>query len=970
LALVEALHAGAIQPGTSVKTVLGHIDRLMRALAAEGAPVLSKTPPAELLKNLLYFIAKCEADTPRITHLKEVYRLADALPSEELVNEERARMSGPDQAAMASVVQALSEELNKVKDALEQFIHTDDSDVSKLKPQAVLLKQVGDTVAVLGVGQPRNVINEQVAALEAMAAGERPAARDDLMDIAGALLFVESTLQGMAGDRRKSERPGSVLAAAPDHVEKAREAVIRECRAGLEEAKDGIVEFIASQWDQSHLADVPGKLSAVRGGLEVIGLNRPAQILRQCVSYISEKLLGENLPKPEWRAMDTLADAITSVEYYLERLSDDPETSDDILDIARSSVGQLGYEIADSEFGRQARSDAEAERAAGVAGLAQEEIDIALPSLPAEDTAAVSEAPAKPMIKRAVAPVDEGADLPDVSDDDLEAFEAAEQERLRLDAEAEAEAAAAQPAPPAQAAEPAPAPAPVTATPPPASASDNDDLIDDEIIEIFVEEAGEVLETLDEYFPRWAASQNDEESLVEFRRAFHTLKGSGRMVGALTIGELAWSIENMMNRVIDHTITPTPILVELVRKVHGLIPSLVQAFSTRQPDPWDVEPLKQAAFKLAEGGSIDVVPEVPAAGAAAAELEQEPEQASAAEEDVEAEAAPSMSVEDVDVEDLSVVQAPEQEPACEDVVAQEPVSEQASDEDDSSSWVLADIFRNEAYSNLEMLHGWLNSIDPDLSVNPLSDEVHRAMHTLKGSARMAEVEVVAAIAEPAEHYAKALVNRGAQADREAVALLAETTRLIQQALDERSTTVAEVAGAAALIEKLNLLVDVMHDEQGSAARDRSIINVFLAEGMDLIMDADSLLARWASDPQHTAEIENLRNELRQVASGARNAGIQEIDELASLLGDCYSAVADHSLTRTDELLTLAGQAHEALITMMDYLAAGQALVRDEGLLADLRSLLPQGPDGPDGGMEVEEVSFEDVAAPADEVEDI
>ena len=962
LALVEALHAGAIQPGTSVKTVLGHIDRLMRALASQGAEVLSKTPPAELLKNLLYFIAKCEADTPRITHLKEVYRLADALPSEALVNEERARMSGPDQAAMTSVVQALSEELNKVKDALEQFIHTDESDASKLKPQAALLKQVGDTVAVLGVGQPRNVINEQVAALEAMAAGERPAARDALMDIAGALLFVESTLQGMAGDRRKSERPGSVLAAAPDHVEKAREAVIRECRAGLEEAKDGIVEFIASQWDQSHLADVPARLSAVRGGLEIIGLNRPAQVLRQCVSYISEKLLGEDVPKPEWRSMDTLADAITSVEYYLERLSDDPETSDDILDIARNSVGQLGYEIADNEFGRQART--EAERAAGVAGLAQEEIDIALPSLPAENAATASEAPVRPMIKRAVAPVDEGADLPDVSDDDLEAFEAAEQERLRLEAEAEAEVAAGQPERPAQAAAPA---------------SDNDDLIDDEIIEIFVEEAGEVLETLDEFFPRWAANQNDEESLVEFRRAFHTLKGSGRMVGALTIGELAWSIENMMNRVIDHTITPTPILVELVRKVHGLIPSLVQAFSTRQPDPWDVEPLKQAAFTLAEGGSIDVVPEVSAAGtevAAPAESEPdgEPEQAFVAEAGVEADETPSMSVEEVDFGDVAASQVSDQEPIEDDAATEAPASEELADEDDSSSWVLADIFRTEAYSNLEMLHGWLNSIDPDLSVNPLSDEVHRALHTLKGSARMAEVEVVAAIAEPAEHYAKALVNRGAQADREAVALLADTTRLIQQALDERSSSVAEVAGAAALIEKLNLLVDVMHDEQGSAARDRSIINVFLAEGMDLIMDADSLLARWASDPQHTAEIENLRNELRQVASGARNAGIQEIDELASLLGDCYSAVADHSLTRTDELLTLAGQGHEALITMMDYLAAGQALVRDEGLLADLHSLLPQGPGGPDGGpdggMDVEEVSFEDVAAPADEIEEI
>ncbi len=50
--------------------------------------------------------------------------------------------------------------------------------------------------------------------------------------------------------------------------------------------------------------------------------------------------------------MDTLADAITSVEYYLERLSDDPETTDDILQLARASVDALGYPLEQaSDFG-------------------------------------------------------------------------------------------------------------------------------------------------------------------------------------------------------------------------------------------------------------------------------------------------------------------------------------------------------------------------------------------------------------------------------------------------------------------------------------------------------------------------------------------------------------------------------------------------------------------------------------------
>ena len=42
------------------------------------------------------------------------------------------------------------------------------------------------------------------------------------------------------------------------------------------------------------------------------------------------------------------------------------------------------------------------------------------------------------------------------------------------------------------------------------------------------------------------------------RRSFHTLKGSGRMVGAQLLGEFCWSVENLLNRIIDKTLARTP----------------------------------------------------------------------------------------------------------------------------------------------------------------------------------------------------------------------------------------------------------------------------------------------------------------------------------------------------------------------------------------------------------------------------
>lgn len=110
----------------------------------------------------------------------------------------------------------------------------------------------------------------------------------------------------------------------------------------------------------------------------------------------------------------------------------------------------------------------------------------------------------------------------------------------------------------------------------------SDDAFADEIIEIFVEEVTEVLEQIDEHLPKWKGDQSNQASLKEVRRAFHTLKGSGRMVHAESIGELAWSVENMLNRIIDGTLKTTPMAFELIAEVRTAVPTLVKAFENRQ----------------------------------------------------------------------------------------------------------------------------------------------------------------------------------------------------------------------------------------------------------------------------------------------------------------------------------------------------------------------------------------------------
>ncbi len=126
--------------------------------------------------------------------------------------------------------------------------------------------------------------------------------------------------------------------------------------------------------------------------------------------------------------------------------------------------------------------------------------------------------------------------------------------------------------------------------------------MDDELREVFLEETDEVLEVLREYLPRWSINSDNRSALSELRRAFHTLKGSGRMVRALVLGELAWAVENLLNRVLEQSVQPGATVQQLLGDVLNLLPELVaDCAANAQRQRNDVDQLAARAHALAKG---------------------------------------------------------------------------------------------------------------------------------------------------------------------------------------------------------------------------------------------------------------------------------------------------------------------------------------------------------------------------------
>ena len=93
----------------------------------------------------------------------------------------------------------------------------------------------------------------------------------------------------------------------------------------------------------------------------------------------------------------------------------------------------------------------------------------------------------------------------------------------------------------------APLAPPVEAPPAPVPAADDVDAVDAELLEIFLEEARLVLDEARDALRALDGDPANTTALAVLRRGFHTLKGSSRMVGLMTFGEAAWSIEETLN---------------------------------------------------------------------------------------------------------------------------------------------------------------------------------------------------------------------------------------------------------------------------------------------------------------------------------------------------------------------------------------------------------------------------------------
>ena len=677
--LLDCLRFDGLPAEANIRKLLSRIDQQLRTAADAKA---SDIKP--VMNEMLYLIGRSHAASEYAEEIKQAYALDGYLP------EQSAMPPGEVEQALA----VMRDQLHVAEESWELCVQGDQAACEKF------LKYVEQLVSQSNK-LDRDVLQYLTSQIRELSqyASSPDFARPIAMDMAMALLLLGSGIENYSRlgsgfqeqARILAERMHAAVKRQPEDMKRLTELVdlhyqleqrgdvmgplANEMLVNLQHVEQGLNAFFSDVSKRDGLPELLRQLAQIQGGFRISSLTHAEQLLTSVQDRVRHFAKGNDAPRAAERY--ALADALSALENYMQHLTHGQSGDVWRLQEALSEMVKLD----------QVPEPA----AAPVTQQPQLQITPPVTVVPLPDTQPQIAAPAK----------SESAEL--------------------LEFSAPPQIAAAE-KPASEALESAPAADKVI--PPPAQTQSEED---QELLDIFLEEAQEVLGTIHANLQICRSHPDNHETLVTIRRGFHTLKGSGRMVGLVDLGEVAWSIERALNKWLQDGKLATPDLLEFIDDAVQSFFGWVETLGKEGVAVIDGAELVAAAQRIETGLDSGMSPAM-----VTADLAPEAEAASETETETET--------------------------ASETVTANATIAlEQVASQENNISPGLFNIASTEARQNLEILRRQFEELR-DTEPKVVQYDFMRAAHTLAGVSRTMGYAAVAELASALEAWLEARVN--------------------------------------------------------------------------------------------------------------------------------------------------------------------------------------------------------------------
>jgi chemosensory pili system protein ChpA (sensor histidine kinase/response regulator) len=1015
--LLEALVEDGLEITAERKKLFARLDQQIKKII-DGADksVLRNTTEA-LTRAILWEISQAKSQGPKVTQLKRAFDLEYLLTGG--VPEETPENELPTPEALQSVSTALGKEIEAAQDLMSTYFDPEQRGAVSLEPLLESFHKMSGTLDMLNVPMLKALVDEITLVCRAVLDNKIANPEVVSMPMAEALLMVESSARDIS--RTPAEWKRQIedaihrlhLLHSPEDTETAPAAeglevsdgeltesdykqllsvVAAEVGVNLGRIEEALEGFAADTSRAQPLDEVPQLLSQILGAMQILGQVRAAELVEATKQRIEDIRAGTLIA--DSAIMDGLAVCVGTIGAYVEGLRADRQNLEALIDSAfkemESAIGsghgkqrdpamlidgiRLSLESWLDDRENEAARDTLAQQLEDLMLLAREQGQQKIERISAEMNnllALVSDDPARmseeiiETLKQSFTAMSALAGRrmtlrtasPDMHQDAAEA---------EPDVEATPQIAARQvPESVEDEAVPAPTPAAVTPAPSapsaPAPRSAADEEFDAEIMEIFIEDARDVLENVKSKFLVWRDDVENQSALTELRRGYHTLKGSGRMVGATEVAELAWAVENILNKVREGKVTPSQAIIDLLQQTQDVLPRMIDTLAGGPPHGVDAETLRETAHNLAQSGGTPVVTHAKPETAPATVRSETP-------------------------------------PASAEVAGDLPKLERT----------LLEIFTTEAQGNLASIRQQIAACRESGGSCFVSETFFRSVHTLQGNARSLGLEIMSEACAEIEKLLHALKSENiplnetylklasrfeaivsdlvdllnsdttssgdlrrrftelareiraqsvhvvktdsrpettahANADVDAIEIDAPPAeKAAEPSIQSRPETTVSATPAPAKPEPTVIMPETgaaQEEEQAPAEEiDPELLEIFQEEATDILNTIEEAMTRWRSRPEDRGLVQDLKRSLHTLKGGARMAGAMTMGHLSHNTETLLKNVEDNKVSVSDELFDLLDEAHDMLVVMLDRARNNDAVPNTQTLNARLLAL--------------------------------
>lgn len=584
-----------------------------RLLAQYRALEKGETQVSErLAQDLLFFCAQAASPgdgkgAPRLAAVRQAYGLAHHAP----VDYNTSPLGRFDPAV---IVQARK----RVAAAKESWSGVAGGELHRLAGLAEQFSLVGDSLKRLFPLGEAFAAELQMAVAQTQASGAAPEA-PLAMEVATSLLYVEAALEDSEFDhpeqaervKRLADRLGAVREGRPpEPLEQWMEelyrrvsdrqtmgSVVQELRSSLSESEKAIDQFFRHPDDRQVLIPVPNQLAAMRGVLSVLGMEQATAALLRMRDEIEGLVQTQVDPQrvDQTGLFDRIAGNLGALGFLIDMLSVQPQLAKSLF-VFDPRTGTLDPVMGRGPGARQLGAAPPPVEPRLIEQAQQLAFTAAREDVPVAEVARDLE-----RLSHEAQAADQGALLATVERSREALGQAQAQQNPDFVASLRGELSEALVDFVHTSSRPMELPSAPPPAPAPAESAGAELAEDDEMREIFLEEAREVLRDAGTARADLAHAPSDLPLQTTVRRAFHTLKGSSRMVGLKEFGEAAWACEQIYNAQLAEHRAADPTLLEFTEWVLAQLATWVEDIAARRDAARSAAPIKAAAQRLSAG---------------------------------------------------------------------------------------------------------------------------------------------------------------------------------------------------------------------------------------------------------------------------------------------------------------------------------------------------------------------------------